>query len=211
MNPSELVVQYTKYCEELDRIKIAKDHVFNAFERIAEQEFKRFAKLKTCVLTHNKKIVIYVGPFDDCYPLKGGGWCREDPLDARGLKSYAIPCDGPIDWNDFDAEVQAIGRRLCCSIIYKEKEQRPAGGIENIVALRMLHPKKDVKLVEQGRVEYSGWDITDPYYKATIDGVLWAFWDDSGHGYGIKRSAQFDSEDWPDFELFLNQGTVIKG
>jgi hypothetical protein len=111
-----------------------------------------------------------------------------------------------MEWTAFDAKVRAICAKLDLPLKYAGFETRKVGSIESFGGLRVLHANKNVQWVRSGSVSYKGWDCTDPYYQATIDGILWAFWQEGAHGGGIKHSAAEGSPEWARWLAFRYGG-----
>lgn len=144
-------------------------------------------------------------------PLDSGGFGKNDPEDVK----YGIPSSPPAGWTEslLRETCSAIADELGATVEYSYLKVRTEPGIENISALRLLHPDANVQLVEKGRVFYVGWDCPDRYYKATINGDLCAFWSNDSHGGPVKEQAKYtDKASWQRFESFIQSAaSVVSG
>ena len=150
----------------------------------------------------DSQIIVY--SYDNLYLLRdGSGWGTMDSND-RCRTLIPIPQSRwPMSPEAFKEKVLKATSHLGLKVVFSTMDVRRHGGIENITALKVLHSGKNVKLVAEGSVSYIGWDISDKWYTATIDGVLWAFWQNDGHGGEIKYSAQVGTSEWDEFQEFL--------
>jgi hypothetical protein len=133
----------------------------------------------------------------------GSGWGTQDPKDNYATLIPTPQSQWPITPEAFKEKVFKVTSHLELKVVFYTMDVRRLGGTENITALKLLYKDKNVELVDEGSVSYVGWDISDKWYKATIDGVLWAFWQDDGHGGKIKHSAQEGTLNWDKFLAFL--------
>jgi hypothetical protein len=133
----------------------------------------------------------------------GSGWGTQDPKDNYATLIPTPQNQWPMTPGAFKEKVLKATSHLELKVVFYTMDVRRRGGIENITALKLLYKDRNVELVSEGSVSYVGWDISDKWYKATIDGVLWAFWQDDGHGGEIKHSAQEGTLNWDKFLAFL--------
>ena len=204
MTPHEITARIKELGVERQRVEDERDALKDDLERQAKREIAKFPGLYALLSVTYAGVNLYVYNYKGVQIMEGGGWGKQDPSDDS---KYGIPLErGPMEWAEFDANMQAMANHLACPLDYSTLKRRAQGGIQTIAALQMLHPGKTVKLIVQGKVEYVGWDIGDPYYEATIDGQLWAFWGEGAHGGGITQSAQHGTPDWERYESFRAGG-----
>lgn len=121
-------------------------------------------------------------------------------------RDYGIPSKvEPKPWEEFHAEMQALGDLFGLKPKYSFLRERKEGGFDSVPALRIQYPGKQIEFVRKGEVSYLGWDVPDRYLVVTIDGVEWAFWSEDAHGGPLTRSAMKGTDDWQMFETFLVQ------
>lgn len=148
------------------------------------------------------QVIVY--SYRNLYLIKdGSGWGTQDPKDHYGTLIPTPQNQWPMTPEAFKEKVLKATSHLELKVTFYTMDVRRLGGIENITALKLLYKDKNVELVSEGSASYVGWDISDKWYKATIDGVLWAFWQDDGHGGEIKHSAQEGTLNWDKFLAFL--------
>jgi hypothetical protein len=147
---------------------------------------------------------VIVCSYRNFYLLRdGSGWGTQDPKDHFTTLIPTPRDQWPMTPEDFKEKVLKATSHLELAVVFYTMDIRRLGGIENITALKLLYKDKNVELVDEGSVSYVGWDISDKWYKATIDGVLWAFWQNDGHGGAITHSAQEGTLNWNKFLAFL--------
>jgi hypothetical protein len=135
----------------------------------------------------------------------GSGWGTQDPIDNYATLIPTPQSQWPMTPGAFKEKVLKVTSHLELKVVFYTMDVRRLGGIENINALKLLHHDKIVERVHRGEVWYVGWDISDPWYTATIDGVLWAFWHEGGHGGDIDKSAKAGTPEWERFQEFLKR------
>jgi len=135
----------------------------------------------------------------------GSGWGTQDPNDHYTTLIPTPQNQWPMTPEAFKEKVLKATSHLELTVVFYTMDIRRLGGIENITALKLLHHDKIVERVDRGEVWYVGWDISDPWYTATIDGVLWAFWHEGGHGGYINKSAKAGTPEWERFQEFLKR------
>ncbi len=152
--------------------------------------------------SEDPKIIVY--SYRNFYLLRdGSGWGTQDPKDNYATLIPTSQSQWPMTPEDFKEKVLKATSHLELKVVFYTMDVRRLGGIENITALKLLYKDKDVELVDEGSVSYVGWDISDKWYTATIDGVLWAFWQNDSHGGEITHSAQEGTLNWDKFLAFL--------
>lgn len=201
---SELVKRLLLNGQERARIHEEWKLLEGEIKHQADLEIKNIPGLYALISVTHASVDLYVYEYQDAKILEGGGWCEADPDDTS---DFGVPLEnGPMPWSDFDAKMHLLGASLGCEVEYSTLKRRTEGGIENLAALRLLHPGKTVTKTAQGEVAYVGWDIGDRWYEVTIDDEEWAFWGVGSHGGGIVRSARKGAPEWLDYEAFRASG-----
>jgi hypothetical protein len=152
----------------------------------------------------DSQIIVY--SYDNLYLLRdGSGWGTVDYSDRHRTLIPIPRSQWPMTPEAFKEKVLKATSHLELKVVFSTIDVRRHGGIENINALKLLHHDKIVEPVHRGEVWYVGWDISDPWYTATIDGFLWAFWHEGGHGGDIDKSAKAGTPEWERFQEFLKR------
>jgi hypothetical protein len=152
----------------------------------------------------DSQIIVY--SYDNLYLLRdGSGWGTMDSNDRCRTLIPTPQNQWPMTPGAFKEKVLKATSHLELKVVFYTMDVRQCGGIENINALKLLHHDKIVERVHRGEVWYVGWDISDPWYTATIAGLLWAFWHEGGHGGDIDKSAKAGTPEWERFQEFLKR------
>lgn len=146
-----------------------------------------------------------LGLYSDFQIMEGGGWGERDLDDVYG---YGVPCEGPMPWEEFDAKVQVLGRKLGIKVEYTTLKLRTVGGVESFAAVQVAHPDVHCQLIERGQNWYEGWDISNKYFVCSIANDVWAFWSVGQHGLPISESAKLGSPEWENFEQWKKDGSL---
>jgi hypothetical protein len=200
MTPEELIRKLKISSEARTKIDQEWETLRDDLERQVMERIKNIPGLYALLSVTYKDVHLYIYSYNDVKIMEGGGWGMEDPEDEYG---YGLPVEhGPISWADFELLVQGLGNELGIKPEYSKLKRRIEGSIQNIVTLKLLYPNKTITLLEEGKIEYKGWEIPNTYYVAKLDDEVWAYWSEDAHGGEITRSALQNTSEWKCFEIF---------
>lgn len=208
----ELVKEKIKDLEEKRQLSIKASNDYQSENYRFENDFMADLKnfLLSCsgcrihALLVDDSVYFYnvndAGIFND-----GSGWAKQDPEDEVG---YGIPLEEkwqPMPYSKLEDIMQKVKDRYCldvkiCGLKKKTKPEK----LCSFKDIKMHHPSSNVHLLDDGKKEYVGWDISDNYFIVLIDGVKHAYWAHGAHGNNELVNHAIEGHDsWNNFETFL--------